>query len=196
MNCYAILTTPQVIGSVGTILALQYGTLWTKSHAKSVVSAIVFAGTVLGQLFFGVLADRWSRTNSLIVSTVILVVFTALATGSYYKGSVAGMFNILAAWRFFVGIGIGGEYPAGSVGCAESTGEVRSGWRHFVFIMYVVVVLSPLFLATARVWTRRANSSRFTNSIIDIGFVIGAFVPCTIPYPHLFSSPSLLLARC
>ncbi|CAK7565852.1 MAG: glycerophosphoinositol permease [Sporothrix epigloea] len=144
-----------VIGSVGTILALQYGTLWTKSHAKSVVSAIVFAGTVLGQLFFGVLADRWSRTNSLIVSTVILVVFTALATGSYYKGSVAGMFNILAAWRFFVGIGIGGEYPAGSVGCAESTGEVRSGWRHFVFIM-------------------------FTNSIIDIGFVIGAFVPYVV----------------
>ncbi|CAK7264407.1 glycerophosphoinositol permease [Sporothrix epigloea] len=136
-----------VIGSVGTILAQRYGTLWTKSHAKSVVSAIVFAGTVLGQLFFGVLADRWSRTNSLLISTVILFVFTALATGSYYKGSIAGMFNMLAAWRFFVGVGIGGEYPAGSVGCAESTGEVRSGWRHFVFIL-------------------------FTNSIIDLGFVI------------------------
>ena len=34
-----------------------------------------------------------------------------------------------------VGIGIGGEYPAGSVSCAESTGEVKSGWRHFMFIM-------------------------------------------------------------
>ncbi|CAK7221784.1 glycerophosphoinositol permease [Sporothrix curviconia] len=144
-----------VIGSVGTILALEYGDVWSKSRAKNVVSAIVFAGTVVGQLFFGVLADRWSRTNSLLISTVILFVFTALAAGSYFRGSVIGMFNILAAWRFFVGIGIGGEYPAGSVGCAESTGEVRSGWRHFIFIM-------------------------FTNSIIDFGFVIGAFVPYVV----------------
>lgn len=169
--------TPQVIGSVTTILALKYGTTWTGSHAKSVVSAIVFAGTVVGQLVFGFLADRWSRTNSLLVSTVILFVFTALAAGSYWHGEDIGMFNMLAAWRFFVrlpavshlfvsssshlmsltsqvGIGIGGEYPAGSVGCAESTGEVKSGWRHFIFIL-------------------------FTNTLIDVGFVIGAFVPCT-----------------
>ncbi|CAK7220434.1 glycerophosphoinositol permease [Sporothrix bragantina] len=144
-----------VIGSVGTILALEYGDLWSESRAKNVVSAIVFAGTVVGQLFFGVLADRWSRTNSLLISTVILFVFTALAAGSYFHGSIIGMFNILAAWRFFVGIGIGGEYPAGSVGCAESTGEIRSGWRHFIFIL-------------------------FTNSIIDFGFVIGAFVPYVV----------------
>ena len=120
--------------------------MWSTSHAKNVVSAIVFAGTVVGQLFFGVLADRWSRTNSLLISTVILFVFTALAAGSYFHGSAIGMFNILAAWRFFVGIGIGGEYPAGSVGCAESTGEVRSGWRHFVFILYVSSTRCVIFL--------------------------------------------------
>lgn len=70
-----------------------------------------------------------------------------------------GEFPALASYPFSnpnpnkVGIGIGGEYPAGSVGCAEATGEVKSGWRHFIFIM-------------------------FTNSLIDVGFVIGAFVPC------------------
>ncbi|KIH94183.1 hypothetical protein SPBR_05773 [Sporothrix brasiliensis 5110] len=131
-----------VIGSVSTILALQYGDTWSKSRSKSVVSAIVFAGTVVGQLFFGFLADRWSRTNALLASTVILFVFTALAAGSYYHGDTIGMFNILAAWRFFVGIGIGGEYPAGSVGCAESTGEVRKGWRHFIFILLVTDVVA------------------------------------------------------
>lgn len=57
---------------------------------------------VLGQLIFGYTADRWSRTGSLMVSTTILIVFTALAAGSYYKGDPVGMFNILAAWRFFV----------------------------------------------------------------------------------------------
>lgn len=69
---------------------------------------IAFAGTVVGQLIFGFLSDYWSRSNSLLVSTAILIVFTALAAGSYYNGSLIGMFNILTAWRFFVGIGIGG----------------------------------------------------------------------------------------
>ena len=64
----------------------------------------------MGQLLFGYLADNWSRKNSLLVSTVILIVFTALAAGSYYKGQPVGMFNMLAAWRFFVGIGIGGTH--------------------------------------------------------------------------------------
>ncbi|KAK3316389.1 major facilitator superfamily domain-containing protein [Apodospora peruviana] len=144
-----------VIGSVITILAIQYGDVWKTSNAKRVLGAIAFAGTVVGQLAFGYLADHWSRTNSLILSTIILIIFTALATGSYYKGEAVGMFNILAAWRFFVGIGIGGEYPAGSVGCAESTGELKSGTRNMWFII-------------------------FTNTMIDWGFVIGAFVPYVV----------------
>ncbi|KLU89236.1 MFS phospholipid transporter Git1 [Magnaporthiopsis poae ATCC 64411] len=144
-----------VIGSVSTVLGKQYGSAYTDSSAKKVVSAIAFAGTVVGQLLFGWLSDHWSRRNSLLVSTIILIVFTALATGSYWYGEAAGMFSMLTAWRFFVGIGIGGEYPAGSVGCAESTGELKSGSRNMWFIL-------------------------FTNSMIDWGFVIGAFVPYVV----------------
>lgn len=91
-----------MIGSVTTVLALQYGDLYKNSNAKKYVGDIAFAGTVVGQLAFGWLADHWSRTNSLLVSTIILVVFTALAAGSYYRGEAVGMFNMLAAWRFFV----------------------------------------------------------------------------------------------
>ncbi|RKU49260.1 hypothetical protein DL546_009672 [Coniochaeta pulveracea] len=144
-----------VIGSVSTVLIYQYGDLYTTSNAKKYVSDIAFVGTVVGQLLFGFLSDYWSRTNSLLISTVILIIFTALAAGSYYHGDAVGMFNILTAWRFFVGIGIGGEYPSGSVGCAESTGELKQGSRNRWFIL-------------------------FTNSMIDWGFVIGAFVPYVV----------------
>lgn len=67
---------------------------------------------VVGQLFFGYLSDKWSRKDSLLISTIILIIFTALAAGSYYHGDPVGMFNILTAWRFFVGIGIGGKNTA------------------------------------------------------------------------------------
>ena len=136
---------------------MQYDTkenkVYSNSQPAKVVGAIAFAGTVVGQLVFGFTSDHWSRTNSLLVSTVILIVFTALTAGSYYHGDPVGMFNMLTAWRFFVGIGIGGEYPAGSVGCAESSGELKKGTRNRWFIL-------------------------FTNTMIDWGFVIGAFVPC------------------
>ncbi|KAK8145567.1 hypothetical protein G3M48_004248 [Beauveria asiatica] len=144
-----------VIGSVNTALSRQYGKIYDTSRAKDVVASVAFAGTVLGQLIFGFTSDHWSRSNSLVTSTAILIIFTALAAGSYWHGEAVGMFNMLAAWRFFVGIGIGGEYPAGSVGCAESTGELKRGTRNRWFIL-------------------------FTNSMIDVGFVIGAFVPYVV----------------
>ncbi|UPK95683.1 hypothetical protein LCI18_006618 [Fusarium solani-melongenae] len=144
-----------VIGSVNTTLKIQYKDVYVNSNAFKYVADIAFAGTVVGQLIFGFLADHWSRTNTLMVSTVILIIFTALAAGSYWHGEPVGMFNMLTAWRFFVGIGIGGEYPAGSVGCAESSSQMKKGTRNRWFIL-------------------------FTNSMIDFGFVIGAFVPYVV----------------
>lgn len=141
-----------VIGSVGTVLELEYGDVYTGSTAYKYVADIVFVGTVVGMLVFGVTADYWSRTNTLIVSTSILVIFTALAAGSYWSDSPTKMFSMLVAWRFFVGVGIGGEYPAGSTGCAEATGELKAGTRNRWFVLA-------------------------TNTMIDWGFVIGAFVP-------------------
>ncbi|EXU99180.1 MFS transporter [Metarhizium robertsii] len=152
-----------VIGSVNTVLGIQYGSLYKDSQASMYVADIAFAGTVVGQLLFGFLSDRWSRSNSLVVSTIILIIFTALAAGSYYRGDTIGMFNILAAWRFFVGIGIGGEYPAGSVGCAESTGDLKKGTRHRWFIL-------------------------FTNTMINCGFVFGAFLPCSSWPTHVIAA--------
>ena len=143
----------QVIGSVNTMLSMIYADAYTKSSASKNVSSIAFAGTVVGMLFFGVLSDHWSRKGSLLASTLVLILFAILSTGSYgYHGSVYGLFSALAAYRFFLGIGIGGEYPAGSVACAESSGELKNGHRNRWFIM-------------------------FTNLQIDFGFVVSAFTP-------------------
>ena len=48
-----------------------------------------------------------------------------------------------------------GEYPAGSVACAESTGELKEGHRNRWFVM-------------------------FTNVQIDFGFVVSALVPMIV----------------
>lgn len=47
-----------VIGPVNYCLAQLYTTQYTKSSAQSNVTAIAFAGTVVGQLAFGYTSDR------------------------------------------------------------------------------------------------------------------------------------------
>ncbi|TKA71671.1 hypothetical protein B0A49_05280 [Cryomyces minteri] len=144
----------QIIGPVNTMLTRLYGARYT-AHA-SLISSIAFAGTVLGMLLFGWTSDHLSRPRSLLVSTLLLILFAALSTGSYGAGgALDGLFAALAASRFLLGIGIGGEYPAGSVGCAEGAAEMGGASRGRWFIL-------------------------FTNVQIDLGFLAAAVVPLVV----------------
>ena len=102
-----VLRKSRVIGQVNTILKTLYGTRYTNSSAQSNVNSIAFAGTVVGQLFFGWMSDHVSRKWALMTSTVILFIFAALSAGSYGGGTINGMLQALTAWRFLLGIGIG-----------------------------------------------------------------------------------------
>ena len=85
-----------------------YPTQYANSAASRNVASIAFAGTVIGQLLFGYTSDHYSRKWSLLVSTLILMLFAALCAGSYgYHGSINGLFASLTAFRFLLGIGIG-----------------------------------------------------------------------------------------
>lgn len=76
--------------------------------AKQNASSIVFAGTVVGQLFFGWMSDHVSRKWALMASTLVLILFAILGTASYGAGgSVQGMLVAFTVYRFFLGIGIG-----------------------------------------------------------------------------------------
>lgn len=123
------------------------------SPAASNISSIAFAGTVVGQLAFGFVADYYSRKSGMIAATCILILFTILCSGAWGAGgSIYGMLTALTAYRFFLGIGIGAEYPAGSTSTAEASNDLGKGKRNRWFVF-------------------------FTNFMIDSGFVVSAFVP-------------------
>jgi len=145
-----------VMGTVNTILGLVYPDIYPNSTYSQNISSIVFAGTVLGQLAFGYMSDKLGRKFGMISATIIVVVFSIMSAGAYGAGgSTTGMLAALAAYRFLLGIGIGAEYPAGSVAASEATSEAKSGHRHAMFVMV-------------------------TNFVIDLGFVFGGFVPLVL----------------
>ncbi|KDR66127.1 hypothetical protein GALMADRAFT_1362261 [Galerina marginata CBS 339.88] len=151
---------PNVIIGVGRpFLKRIYGPeqLTDRNYGRTLTS-ITFAGTVFGMLLFGYLSDKMGRKFGMMTATGIVVVFSALsAASSGAHGSVGGLLSMLSAMRFFLGIGVGAEYPCGSVAASEQTEEPGISKR-----------------AQHR-WFALA-----TNAMIDFGFVVSAFVPLVL----------------
>ena len=94
------------------------------------LTSVALVASAIGGIAFGRIADRIGRVRAMTLSILI------------YSGATAGLATAtslwqLAAWRALVGIGMGGEWSAGSVLVAETwpakhrakaMGIMQSGW--------------------------------------------------------------------
>ncbi|KAF8640266.1 hypothetical protein AX16_010161 [Volvariella volvacea WC 439] len=153
-----------IIGSVNTLLNRIYGSEVLSNHNYgTTLSSLAFAGTIVGMVLFGYLSDKMGRKFGMMSATVIVALFSGLsAASSGANGSVGGMLSMLSAMRraaslFLLGIGVGAEYPCGSVSASEQSEEpgIKKNHQHRWFTLA-------------------------TNSMIDFGFVISAFVPLVL----------------
>jgi PHS family inorganic phosphate transporter-like MFS transporter len=101
-------------------LAYVYWPNSVSSWRETLINCTTLAGSVVGQLAFGYLADRFGRT-SLYGVELLIVIFSTIAISASSTG-VEGSMSILAwlvACRFIMGIGIGAEYPLSASICVE-----------------------------------------------------------------------------
>jgi len=99
-------------------------------------------GTLVGQLVFGILGDKMGRKKNYAIVLIILIVSTigcALAGPSKIGWGICTM---IAIWRFFLGVGIGGDYPMSAVITSEFATVNRRGFMiASVFAMQGVGIL-------------------------------------------------------
>jgi len=143
-----------VAGPVHTIFSKIYPEEYPNLPTTPLVPSIVFVGLVFGQLSFGYISDSCGRRVGMVAATIIVILFSALCAGAWHP-TLQGMMILFTVFRFCLGVGIGAEYPAGSVAASEATAETAPGRRHGLFIMV-------------------------TNFVIDFGFVVGNLVPCIL----------------
>lgn len=112
------------------------------------LASVTLVASAVGGIGAGILSDRIGRARVLVLSILAYALFTgATATAQ----SVAG----LALWRALVGLGLGGEWSAGSVLVAETwpaahrgkaIGLMQSGWAiGYVLAAFLAAAVLPLW---------------------------------------------------
>jgi putative MFS transporter len=126
-----------------TVLAIAYAMPvlardWnlTPGQIGTIISA-GYVGQIFGALFFGWLAERVGRLNTLLITVVI---FTSMDLACLFAWSGSSMM----AFRFCQGIGTGGEVPVASAYMNEFVSAKRRGR---FFLLYEVLFLFGLLAA-------------------------------------------------
>jgi MFS family permease len=110
------------------------------------ILGLFLVGWASGGILFGILADRFGRAPTLVITILIYAVFTGLA-------GFARSWEELMLYRFVTALGIGGEWAAGATLVAEvlpeslrvqAAGVLQSAWAGGYFLAASAwLLLSP-----------------------------------------------------
>ncbi|KAM1753219.1 hypothetical protein ACFX12_005834 [Malus domestica] len=120
------------------------------------VNGVALCGTLAGQLFFGWLGDKLGRKR-VYGLTLMLMVGCSICSGLSFGNSPTTVMATLCFFRFWLGFGIGGDYPLSATIMAEySNKKNRGAFIASVFAMQgfgilagglVTLVISSIFRA-------------------------------------------------
>ena len=131
-----------VINLVRASLATLYpiGGDFSTSPQRSLITASSIFGAMTGQFLLGYLADRLGRRRLLLASGGLTFLGALGSACAFNFGAHnVGVWSMLIAWRFVMGVGIGGEYPLSAAHTAEHSKAGTSGVRlALVFMLFGV----------------------------------------------------------
>ncbi|WCJ33164.1 Inorganic phosphate transporter 1-1 [Euphorbia peplus] len=104
-------------------------------NVAAAVNGVAFCGTLAGQLFFGWLGDKLGR-KKVYGMTLMLMVICSIASGLSFSNSPTGVITTLCFFRFWLGFGIGGDYPLSATIMSEyANKKTRGAFIAAVFAM-------------------------------------------------------------
>lgn len=104
-------------------------------HVNNAITGVALCGTLAGQLFFGWLGDKLGRKKVYGI-TLITMVGCAVASGLSLGSTAQSVMTSLCFFRFWLGFGIGGDYPLSAVIMSEYANQkTRGGFIAAVFAM-------------------------------------------------------------
>lgn len=159
-----------VIGALLPIIAIFFH-LSHSSLDYALVSSSALFGAIVGPILFGPIADRYGRKTVYAVDLAILIV---AAIGSSFSANPMQ----LIAWRFILGIGVGGDYPVSATLMSEfSNRKDRGKLVSSVFAMQGFGLLAGAVVTLACLWLHLP-----TNIVWRIPLAFGAVPALAVIY--------------
>ncbi|KAK4745853.1 hypothetical protein SAY87_012165 [Trapa incisa] len=125
-------------------------------NVSAAVNGVAFCGTLSGQLFFGWLGDKLGR-KKVYGMTLMLMVLCSIGSGLSFGHNPKSVMATLCFFRFWLGFGIGGDYPLSATIMSEyANKKTRGAFIAAVFAMQgfgilaggiFAIIISAVFMA-------------------------------------------------
>ncbi|KAI3945197.1 hypothetical protein MKX01_034958 [Papaver californicum] len=163
-------------------------------NVAAAVNGVALVGTLAGQLFFGWLGDRMGRKR-VYGLTLLIMVTCSVASGLSLGHQPKAVMATLCFFRFWLGFGIGGDYPLSATIMSEyANKKTRGAFIAAVFAMQgtgilaggiVAIIVSAIFdkqfPAPAYAVDAKASLPPQTDYIWRIIVIFGA-IPAALTY--------------
>ncbi|MBA0802647.1 hypothetical protein Gohar_012926 [Gossypium harknessii] len=126
-------------------------------NVSAAVNGVAFCGTLAGQLFFGWLGDKLGR-KKVYGMTLMLMVICSIGSGLSFSSNPKAVMATLCFFRFWLGFGIGGDYPLSATIMSEyANKKTRGAFIAAVFAMQgfgilgggiFAIIISAAFMAS------------------------------------------------
>ncbi|XP_050374908.1 probable inorganic phosphate transporter 1-7 [Argentina anserina] len=104
-------------------------------NVAAAVNGVALVGTLAGQLFFGWLGDKMGR-KKVYGMTLLIMVICSIASGLSFSDHPTTVMATLCFFRFWLGFGIGGDYPLSATIMSEyANKKTRGAFIAAVFAM-------------------------------------------------------------
>ncbi|XP_027353150.1 inorganic phosphate transporter 1-4 [Abrus precatorius] len=142
-------------------------------NVAAAVNGVAFCGTFSGQLFFGWLGDKMGR-KKVYGMTLMLMVICSIGSGLSFGHSPKSVMATLCFFRFWLGFGIGGDYPLSATIMSEySNKKTRGAFIAAVFAMQGFGILAGGIFA---IIISAAFKARFDSPPYEVD-PVGSTVP-------------------
>ncbi|KAI3964370.1 hypothetical protein MKX01_024987 [Papaver californicum] len=163
-------------------------------NVAAAVNGVALVGTLAGQLFFGWLGDRMGRKR-VYGLTLLIMVLCSVASGLSLGNQPKAVMATLCFFRFWLGFGIGGDYPLSAtimseyankktrgafiaaVFAMQGTGILAGG----IFSLIVASIFDKIFPAPAYAVDAKASLPPEADYIWRVIVIFGA-VPAVLTY--------------
>ncbi|KAF8038256.1 hypothetical protein BT93_B0952 [Corymbia citriodora subsp. variegata] len=151
--------------------AAKPGTL--PPNVSAAVNGVALCGTLAGQLFFGWLGDKLGR-KKVYGLTLLLMVICSIASGLSFGHTAKSVMATLCFFRFWLGFGIGGDYPLSATIMSEYANKKTRG--AFIAAVFAMQGFGILAAGVFSIIVATAFKARFDAPAYEVD-PIGSTVP-------------------